>query len=86
MIRPVISSLLAEQALSASCGSGTPDVEILRCAQDDNALRMTGPGVMVKTHNRRWFAVSDWAEKNRPVKNILLEKERYDANRTTRVP
>jgi len=24
-----------------------------------------------------WFAVSDQAEKNRPVKNVLLEKEPY---------
>jgi len=28
--------------LSAACGSGSPDAEILRCAQDDSqALRMT---------------------------------------------
>jgi hypothetical protein len=32
----------------------------------------------------RWFAVSDQAKKNRLVKNVLLEKERHNANSTTR--
>src|SRR5258708_15782354 len=33
---PVTPSLLSGLALSAACGSGSPDEALLRCAQDDS--------------------------------------------------
>lgn len=34
----------------------------------------------------RWIAVSEQAEKNRSLKQVLLEKEGHDANSTTHYP
>jgi hypothetical protein len=42
--------------------------------------------ILAIRNGSRWFATSDQAEKNRSVKNVLLEKEEHDANSTTRFP
>ena len=45
----------------------------------------TGTSILIR-NGLRWFAASDQAEKNRPVKNVLLEKEGHHANRTAHFP
>src|SRR2546430_490077 len=58
-----------------------------------NRVWVTMPGVKVIwnmtaviRNGSRWFAVLDQAEKNRSVKNVLLEKEGRDGNSTTHFP
>ena len=64
-------------------------VSMLRSQMIHKAISLSScvegsPGIIL--YGSRWFTISNQAEKNRSVKNVLTEKKEHHANSNTHFP